>query len=283
MSFTLIEDPKDLDFLNQELSNKDFLGIDTEFRRTSKENIKLALIQINDGDEIFLIDCIAIGQYQGNCMFLKDISVCKIFHSFKEDSEAIFSWTNQELKNTFDTQLANAFLGGSFSISYQNLVEKMLDVKIDKFETRSNWVRRPLRDAQLLYAASDVEFLLDLHQIQLQELEQLGRFSWLQEELSYSKYKTECNENKKTIKPSRKLTKEQEKIFLSEFNLVVQDISESLKINKTLVFSKKSQKELLKLILVEGTESALCNLTPWRKELLLEKLLYLIKKYNLNF
>ena len=193
------------------------------------------------------------------------------------------SWTNQELKNTFDTQLANAFLGGSFSISYQNLVEKMLYVKIDKFETRSNWVRRPLRDAQLLYAASDVEFLLDLHQKQRQELEQLGRFSWLQEELSYSKYKLECEENRKSIKSTHKLTKEQEKRFLTDFNLLVEILSESLKINKTLVFSKKSQKELLKFILIEGTESALCNLTLWRKELLLEKLLDLIKKYNLNF
>jgi ribonuclease D len=159
----------------------------------------------------------------------------------------------------------------------------MLDVKIDKFETRSNWVRRPLRDAQLLYAASDVEFLLDLHQKQLQELEQLGRFSWLQEELSYSKYKLECEENRKSIKSTHKLTKEQEKRFLADFNLLVQSLSESLKINKTLVFSKKSQKELLKFILTEGTESALDSLTLWRKELLLEKLLDLIKKYNLNF
>ena len=281
--FHLIKNNIDLEDLDKELLNYKLIGIDTEFRRKSKEDIKLALIQINNGDEIFIIDCIAIGQYKGNCMFLKDSNVCKIFHSFREDIEAIFSWTNQELKNTFDTQLANAFLGGSFSISYQNLVEKMLDVKIDKFETRSNWVRRPLRDAQLLYAASDVEFLLDLHQKQLQELEQLGRFSWLQEELSYSKYKLECEENRKSIKSTHKLTKEQEKRFLIDFNLLVQSLSESLKINKTLVFSKKSQKELLKFILIEGAESALSNLTLWRKELLLEKLLDLIKKYNLNF
>ena len=281
--FYLIENSADLEDLDKELLNHKLIGIDTEFRRTSKEDINLALMQINNGDEIFLIDCIAIGQYQGNWMFLKDSSVCKIFHSFREDSEAIFSWTKQELKNIFDTQLANAFLGGSFSISYQNLVEKMLDVKIDKFETRSNWVRRPLRDAQLLYAASDVEFLLDLHQKQLKELDQLGRFSWLEEELSYSKYKLESIENRKSIKPTHKLTKEQEKRFLTDFNLMVQSLSESLEINKTLVFSKKSQKELLKFILIEGAESALDNLTLWRKELLLEKLLDLIKKYNLNF
>ena len=280
--FYLIENNKDLEDLDKELLNHKLIGIDTEFRRKSKEDINLALIQINNGDEIFLIDCIAIGKYQGNCIFLKDSSVCKIFHSFKEDKEAIFSWTNQDIKNTFDTQLANAFLGGSFSISYQNLVEKILDVKIDKFETRSNWIRRPLRDAQLLYAASDVEFLLDLYQEQLQGLERLGRFSWLQEELSYSKYKLESKENREAIKCSHKLNKEQEKRFLTDFNLLVQNLSESLKINKTLIFSKKAQRDFLKLILIEGAESALCNLTLWRKELLLEELLNLIKKYNLN-
>ena len=280
--FYLIENNNDLEDLDKELLNHKLIGIDTEFRRKSKEDINLALIQINNGDEIFLIDCIAIGKYQGNCIFLKDSSVCKIFHSFKEDKEAIFSWTNQDIKNTFDTQLANAFLGGSFSISYQNLVQKILDVKIDKFETRSNWIRRPLRDAQLLYAASDVEFLLDLYQAQLQDLEQLGRFSWLLEELSYSKYKLECKENRETIKCSHKLNKEQEKRFLTDFNLLVQNLSDSLKINKTLIFSKKAQRDFLKLILIEGAESALCNLTLWRKELLLEELLNLIKKYNLN-
>ena len=117
---------------------------------------------------------------------------------------------------------------------------------------------------------------------QRQELEQLCRFSWLQEELSYSKYKLECIENRQSLKSIHKLTKEQEKRFLTDFNLLVEILSESLKINKTLVFSKKSQKELLKFILIEGAESALCNLTLWRKELLLEELLNLIKKYNLN-
>ena len=64
-------------------------------------------------------------------------------------------------------------------------------------------------------------------------------------------------ENRKSIKSTHKLTKEQEKRFLADFNLLVQSLSESLKINKTLVFSKKSQKELLKFILIEGAESAL--------------------------
>ena len=44
--FTLIETSEDLRFLNNELLKKSHVGVDTEFRRTSKTNMKLALIQI---------------------------------------------------------------------------------------------------------------------------------------------------------------------------------------------------------------------------------------------
>ena len=139
------------------------VGVDTEFRRTTKDNMKLSLIQVNDGEEINLIDCLQIDYKEENCNFLFSKDVIKIFHSCKEDLEAVFSWTGQNLINIFDTQLANAFLGGSYSIGYQDLVIDKIDVKVDKEETRSNRLRRPLNDSQLRYAASDVEFLSDLY------------------------------------------------------------------------------------------------------------------------
>ena len=163
MIFNLIDKPDDLEFLNQELLQSSHVGVDTEFRRTTKDNMKLSLIQVNDGEEIYLIDCLQIDYREENCNFLFSKDVIKIFHSCKEDLEAVFSWTGQNLVNIFDTQLANAFLGGSYSIGYQDLVIDKIDVKVDKDETRSNWLRRPLTDSQLRYAASDVEFLSDLY------------------------------------------------------------------------------------------------------------------------
>ena len=46
--YTLIESKDDLATLNEELLTKEYVGIDTEFRRTTKENMKLALLQVND-------------------------------------------------------------------------------------------------------------------------------------------------------------------------------------------------------------------------------------------
>ena len=60
MSFYLIETLDDLICLNKELRLKAFIGVDTEFRRTTKDNMRLALLQVNDAEEIYLIDTIAI-------------------------------------------------------------------------------------------------------------------------------------------------------------------------------------------------------------------------------
>ena len=47
-------------------------------------------------------------------------------------------------------------LEDDYSIGYQGLVKKKLGISLEKKETRSNWIKRPLSDAQLKYAALDV-------------------------------------------------------------------------------------------------------------------------------
>ena len=81
MSFTLINRSSDLDFLDKELLGRSYIGVDTEFRRRSKLDIDLALIQVNDGQEIFLIDCVSIEPHPESCSFLTDKRVIKIFLS----------------------------------------------------------------------------------------------------------------------------------------------------------------------------------------------------------
>ena len=283
MSFTLINRSSDLDFLDKELLGRSYIVVDTEFRRRSKLDIDLALIQVNDGQEIFLIDCVSIEPHPESCRFLTDKGVIKIFHSCREDIDALVSWTKQAPVNMFDTQLANAFLGGSFSISYKKLVEGKLDVSLDKGETRSNWVKRPLRDSQLRYAASDVEFLLDLYEIQIEELKKLKRLEWVNQEIEFLKRKSNVIETIKKPNKIIKLTKSEEKEFLIALDLAVTKISESIHINKTLLLSKKEQRELLKKILYEGVELALIDLCEWRKDLLFIELSKLMKRVNLQF
>ena len=276
--FTYIDSLEDLSFLNKELLQKSYLGVDTEFRRTTKDNMKLALLQVNDGEEIFLIDAVLISDPKDNCDFLFSSSVIKIFHSCKEDLEAIYSWTGSVMKNLFDTQLANAFLDGHYSIGYQGLVEERLDISLDKKETRSNWIRRPLSDSQLSYAASDVDYLIHLFIEQERALIESNKLDWHKEELE-SLISNTFSPSTNFVEIGCNLTKSEEGNLLNKFNDIVLNIAEKNKINPTLFFSKKSQKEFIRLALDRGSEEALEGLTSWRRRLIRDPLNKVLLNY----
>ena len=283
--FTLIENLEDLNFLNLELLNKPFVAVDTEFRRTSKDNMKLSLMQLNDGEETYIVDCILIKTPGDSCGFLFSKEITKIFHSCKEDIDAINNWTNkrQALNNLYDTQLANAFLGGSFSIGYQDLVFETLGVMIDKKETRSNWIKRPLRDSQLAYAASDVEFLLELYKSQIDQLKNQKKLTWIKEELDLmiSGISKEL-EDQMCSRSSMKINKEEKKSLLNDCNRIVLEVAKSSAINPTLLFSKRHQKEFFELVMYMGPNEAFKFISKWRKDLLFSPLSFLFKKISFN-
>ena len=273
--YTFIDNREDLAYLNEELSQKPYLGVDTEFRRTTKDNMKLALLQVNDGDETYLIDTILIGDPGYNADFLFSPSVIKIFHSCKEDLEAVFAWTKKEMVNIFDTQIANSLLDGDFSIGYQGLVEKEMGIELSKNETRSNWIRRPLSDSQLKYATLDVEYLIYLYKSQRAELIRENKLEWHNQEI---KRLIEVTFNPLfDIDLERVISKAEESELLKGLNKTVERISKREKINPTLFFSKKAQKDFLRLIFKDGLELACTKITPWRSQLIKEDILNLLK------
>ena len=274
--YTLVESLEDLSFLNQELMLKPHLAVDTEFRRTHKNNMKLALLQINDGEETFLVDTLAINDPKDYVSFLFTDKVTKIFHSCKEDLEAIYTWTKNEMKGIFDTQLANSFLDKDYSISYQKLVENELGIVLEKKETRSNWLRRPLTDSQLKYASLDVEYLIYLYYAQIKELSQSSKLDWLSEDIEMvikNTFKSQYDE----IEFSQTISKSEENLILDKFNKKVQEISLNEKINSTLFFSKKAQKDFLRHVLIEGLDAACNNITNWRSNLIKPEILEILK------
>ena len=274
--YTYIDSIEDLAYLNEELLNKSYVGVDTEFRRTTKDNMRLALLQINDEDEIYLIDTLLIDDPKDKCSFLYSDSVTKILHSCKEDLEAIYSWTNKKMCNVFDTQIANAFLNGDYSVSYRLLVEKKLGIILEKNETRSNWLRRPLTDSQLKYASLDVEYLINLFLDQREELETSKKLNWHDEDISQLiKVTFERHDNSRELVRSLPKAREEEMLYM--FNNAVQKISAREHINPTLFFSKKSQKDFLRLTLIRGIDLSLSEITDWRGKLIKDDILNILK------
>lgn len=158
------------------------VALDTEFERTDTFFPKLALVQFCIGDRIVLVDPLAIGDPAPMRALLEDPATVKVLHSCSEDVEVLASWCSARPDGLFDTQLAAAFCGSRYGIGYRDLVAGEFGVDLDKDETRSNWLQRPLSAAQMRYAALDVALLLPLAGRQIELLEECGRRSWLDEE-----------------------------------------------------------------------------------------------------
>jgi ribonuclease D len=80
----------------------------------------------------------------------------------------------------FDTMLAARLLGlRQFSLSH--LVEKYLEVKLEKGPQKANWALRPLTERMASYARNDTRYLKPLSDKLKLELKQKDRLSWHQE------------------------------------------------------------------------------------------------------
>jgi len=157
---------------------QDQIALDTEFIRTHTYFPMPGLYQVASGDRVHLIDPLSIDDWRPFVAYLCDPHTTKIMHACLEDLELLHHHLGVSPRNVFDTQYANAFLSPDFSLSYAGLVKRLLGVSLEKHETRSNWLQRPLSEDQVRYAVDDVTHLLPLYQQLTDELETLGRTDW---------------------------------------------------------------------------------------------------------
>jgi ribonuclease D len=158
------------------------IGLDTEFMRTDTFRPKLALIQVNIGAAIALLDAPKLQEHAVLAAYLRDPQRVCVMHSASEDLEALIGVVPTGPALLFDTQIAAAMAGLGAGLSYQKLVALLLGIDLPKAETRSDWLQRPLTPAQLDYAAQDVIHLPHLHALLAEKLATLGRSEWLTED-----------------------------------------------------------------------------------------------------
>lgn len=158
------------------------LGLDTEFVRERTFYHRLGLIQVSDGHANYLVDPLEIRDLGPFVEILQAPEVVKVLHSASEDVEVFHRGLGALPAPLFDTQVAAALAGVGGSLSYQKLVAALLGQEIPKGETRTDWLARPLSEAQLAYAAEDVEFLLPAYRELRGRLEELGRLAWALED-----------------------------------------------------------------------------------------------------
>lgn len=171
--------------LCDQLSALPTLAVDTEFIRTDTFYPQLALIQISDGSNCYLVDVLAIQQFAPLKTLLESPSVVLIFHACAEDLEVLDHALDIRPRSIFDTQIAAGLANIGYNPGYGRLVESMFAIQLDKCETRSNWLARPLTQRQLNYAEVDVLHLHPIYNRLRGAIEDQGRSSWLDEEMKH--------------------------------------------------------------------------------------------------
>ncbi|WP_118800795.1 ribonuclease D [Haemophilus haemolyticus] len=168
--FTVITDNTSLLEICNLAQQQSAVALDTEFMRISTYFPKLGLIQLYDGERVSLIDPLAITDFSPFVALLSNPKVLKILHSCSEDLLVFLQEFDQLPHPMIDTQIMARFLGLGTSAGLAKLAHQYLNVEIDKGATRTNWIKRPLSDIQLQYAAGDVWYLLPLYHILEKEL-----------------------------------------------------------------------------------------------------------------
>ncbi|MBW8827305.1 MAG: HRDC domain-containing protein [Acidobacteria bacterium] len=179
----LIADPAALATVVERLREASEYAVDTEFHRERSYYPTVALVQLawREGadDVIVLVDPLAVDMHPLGAVL--DGPGLAVLHAATQDLEVMQRACGTVPARLFDTQLAAGFLGFS-TPSLASLGERVLGVSLPKASRLTDWLRRPLGEDQLVYAASDVAHLLQLADALRDELGSIGRLTWAEEE-----------------------------------------------------------------------------------------------------
>jgi ribonuclease D len=161
-----------------------FVTVDTEFLRESTYYPRLCVAQMASLDEAVVIDPLADGiDVAPFFALMADENVIKVFHAARQDIEICWHAAGIIPRPIVDTQVAAMVLGYGDSISYDQLVQRITGDHLDKSHRFTDWTRRPLSEAQLAYAISDVTHLRDVYLKLAADLDKRGRSEWMREEM----------------------------------------------------------------------------------------------------
>lgn len=158
------------------------LALDTEFERVNTFYPIPGLVQLGRDGAFCLVDPSVAEQSDRFRQQLADPQTPKLLYAMSEDLELFRHWLKLEPAGVVDLQIGAALAGAGFSLGYARLVETLFGETLDKSATRSDWLARPLSEAQQRYAIDDIRFLEPMHEWVMGLLRERGLESALAEE-----------------------------------------------------------------------------------------------------
>jgi ribonuclease D len=157
------------------------IAIDAERASGFRYSQRAYLIQIfRRGAGTFLLDPPAIGSFAELDAVIRDEEW--ILHAASQDLSCLRE-VGLDPTRLFDTELG-ARLAGLPRVGLGTVVEELLGVHLAKEHSAADWSTRPLPQSWLVYAALDVELLVDLREVMGALLDEAGKTRIAQEEFT---------------------------------------------------------------------------------------------------
>ncbi|MFZ3251068.1 MAG: ribonuclease D [Pseudolabrys sp.] len=180
----LISTTDDLAAICSRMAKHPFVTVDTEFLRETTYYPLLCVAQMASPEEAVVIDALANGiDLAPFFALMANEGIVKVFHAARQDIEIVWNMAKTIPHPIVDTQVAAMVLGYGDSISYDQLVQRITGDTLDKSHRFTDWTRRPLSDAQVAYALSDVTHLRDVYSKLAADLNKRGRSNWVEAEM----------------------------------------------------------------------------------------------------
>lgn len=169
----------------RQLSQSEFVAVDTEFMRQSTYWPQLCLIQIASPGAEGIIDPLAPKiDLAPFFELMANPKVVKVFHAGRQDIEIVHNLAKIIPLPVFDTQIAAMVCGFGEAASYGALVKRLMRKTLDKSSRFTDWSHRPLSEKQLTYALGDVTHLRGIYVKLKDRLNSTNRAHWVEEEMA---------------------------------------------------------------------------------------------------
>ncbi len=166
------------------LSEYDAIAVDTEFVWMKTYYPQLGIIQLGVSPEhSYIVDNVAITDCAPLRELMENEKIVKIFHDAHQDITIINRYIEGTVTNVFDSQRCSGFTGRSRSLSLEKLILNITGIQLEKSETRTNWLKRPLDPKQIEYALDDVRYLPEVRRTLLEDAEKFGNKEFLLDEM----------------------------------------------------------------------------------------------------
>ena len=208
----------------------------------------VCIIQLFDKKDYYILDALALAKDPAGLAAMKSFlegPVEKVMFACQSDAALARKALGIQMRNVYDVRVIAMALG--FNGNLTGLIERNLGIAAEnpaqkkKYQT-ANWMRRPIPDGQIEYALSDVQYLFDLKDSLVAEMERTlkpGEKKKVAHELAT------CAEQKNPERPgwekicNFKMLNRSEKVYIKHFFLARDGLARKADVPATRILPKQ--------------------------------------------